>query len=154
MTQIMASSTSRIWPAVIRSTPQKMEHCWVTSSDEKVRPKSITRYLVRLPVSIRQAIQYIVPPGPEREGASRTTLAAAAEDARGPPSGRIPGHGLPLYNGAIEANIGVDRYSWEVNMRRFLSRLPVMPLLLGVLLVAPAVTGAQEKAAKAKPRPD
>ena len=61
------------WPIVISMTPQKMENCWAMSREEKVMPKTMARYLMRSPVSIRQASQIIAPlrgllPGMHRSG--------------------------------------------------------------------------------------
>ena len=70
-----ASSMSRICPVVIRKTPQKIANCWAMSSEAKLTPNSIARYLVRWPASIRQAIQFMRPPEAKAERTNETLSA-------------------------------------------------------------------------------
>src|SRR5439155_1980997 len=66
MTQMSASRTSRIWLAVRRMMPAKMDTCWDMSRVAKPTPKISPRYLLRSPVSMRSATQFIAaPPRPD-----------------------------------------------------------------------------------------
>ena len=60
MTQMSAPSMSRIWLVVLRIRPQKdRRSAGRSSSDAKATPKMMPRYLVRSPVSIFRAIQFM-----------------------------------------------------------------------------------------------
>src|SRR5262249_13419614 len=59
MTQTSASRTSRIWLPVRVRMPMKIDTCCVMSSVANVTPKMSPKYLLRSPVSIRRASQFI-----------------------------------------------------------------------------------------------
>src|SRR5262249_12186595 len=65
MTQMSASRTSRIWFPVRVRMPMKIDTCCVIKSVANVTPKTSPRYLLRSPVSIRNAIQVMAAPSSE-----------------------------------------------------------------------------------------
>jgi hypothetical protein len=66
MTQMSASLTSTIWLPVRAMMPAKIDICCDISSVAKVTPKMMPRYLLRSPVSIFSATQFMTatPPQP------------------------------------------------------------------------------------------
>src|SRR5262249_31804785 len=59
MTQMSASRTSRIWLPVRVRMPMKIDTCCDIKRVAKLTPKIRPRYLLRSPVSIRSAIQFM-----------------------------------------------------------------------------------------------
>jgi hypothetical protein len=59
---MLACRTSWICEPDRRSMPQKIAACWAINSDAKVMPRTMPKYLPRLPVSIRMATQFMCVP--------------------------------------------------------------------------------------------
>src|SRR5437879_4793770 len=97
MTQRSASRTSRIWLPVRVRMPMKIETCCAINRVAKVTPKIRPRYLLRSPVSMRSAIQFMAPPASVHLSAS--LIPPRSERAEGTLFRRP--RGLPCFRSAF-----------------------------------------------------